>query len=47
MLEANPIYEAREIQKQTEVQTIAAKDGLMINPLSMSISLRQKSLNQY
>ena len=47
MLEANPLYEAREIQKQTEVQTIAAKDGLIINPLSKSISLRQKSLNQY
>ena len=47
MLEANPLYEAREIQKQTEIQTIAAKDGLIINPLSKSISLRQKSLSQY
>jgi ribonuclease BN (tRNA processing enzyme) len=47
MLDANPLYEAREIQKQTEIQTIAAKDGLMINPLSKSVSLRQKSLGQY
>jgi ribonuclease BN (tRNA processing enzyme) len=47
MYDANPLYEAREIQKKTDIQTIAAKDGLMINPLSKSISLRQKSLNQY
>ncbi|MBU2639713.1 MAG: hypothetical protein KKG75_03330 [Nanoarchaeota archaeon] len=47
MLEANPLYEARLIQKETEIQTLAAKDGLMINPLSKSVTLRQKSLNQY
>ena len=47
MYDANPLYEARNIQKETEVQTIAAKDGLMINPLSKSVSLRQKSLSQY
>ncbi|MBR9683753.1 hypothetical protein GOV03_04400, partial [Candidatus Woesearchaeota archaeon] len=32
MLKADPILEAREIQKQTGVQTIAAKDGLIISP---------------
>ncbi len=47
MLEANPIYEVREIQKQTKIQTIAAKEGLMINPLTRAMSLRQKSLSQY
>ncbi len=47
MYEANPLYEARNIQKETDIQTIAAKDGLMINPLSKSVSLRQKSLSQY
>lgn len=47
MIEANPLYEARAIQRETEVQTIAAKDGLMINPMSKSVSLRQKSLAQY
>jgi ribonuclease BN (tRNA processing enzyme) len=47
MFDANPLYEAREMQRATEIQTIAAKDGLMINPLSKSVSLRQKSLNQY
>ena len=47
MLEANPLYEARLIQKETEIQSLAAKDGLIINPLSKSITLRQKSLAQY
>lgn len=32
MLKADPIQEAREIQRITGVQTIAAKDGLKINP---------------
>jgi ribonuclease BN (tRNA processing enzyme) len=32
MLKADPIIEAREIQKQTGIQTIAAKDGLVISP---------------
>src|SRR3989344_5722675 len=33
MLDANPIYEARIIQKETDVQTIAAKDHLSLTPL--------------
>jgi ribonuclease BN (tRNA processing enzyme) len=47
MMQADPIQEAREIQKQTGQQVIAAKDGLSINPLSYSASLRQKTLNLY
>lgn len=31
MLRANPLYEAREIQKRTGVRTIAATDGMNIN----------------
>lgn len=47
MLKANPIYEAREIQKKSGVQTIAAQDGLVIDPLSYSASLKQKTVNLY
>ena len=32
MLKADPLHEAREIQKVTGIQTIAACDGLIINP---------------
>lgn len=32
MLKADPLQEAREIQRITGVQTIAAKDGLVISP---------------
>jgi len=34
MLRADPIQEAREVQRITGVQTIAAKDGLLISPQS-------------
>lgn len=34
MLRANPIQEAREVQRITGVQTIAAKDGLIVAPES-------------
>ena len=47
MLKANPVYEAREIQKQSGVQTIAAQDGLVIDTLSYSSSLKQKTINLY
>jgi ribonuclease BN (tRNA processing enzyme) len=32
MLKADPIHEAREIQKVTGIQTVAAQDGLLITP---------------
>ncbi|MBA3064437.1 hypothetical protein FP803_03285 [Candidatus Woesearchaeota archaeon] len=47
MIEADPMYEAREIQKKTYTQVIAAKDGMAINPLSYSSSLRQKTLKNF
>ena len=34
MLQSDPLYEAREIQRQSKVETIAAKDGLVISPES-------------
>lgn len=47
LINTNPIYEAREIQKQTGVQVIAAEDGMAIDPLSYSADLKQKTLNLY
>ncbi|MDD5086748.1 MAG: MBL fold metallo-hydrolase [Candidatus Nanoarchaeia archaeon] len=47
MINADPMYEAREIQKKTDTQVIAAKDGMVINPLSYSSSLRQKKLDSF
>jgi len=47
MIEANPMYEAREIQKETKVETMAAKDGLLINPVSFSSRMRQITLEPF
>ena len=47
MLSANPMTEAREIARKTKVQTIAAKDGLIVNPLSYAAKSKQKTLIGY
>ena len=47
MLATNPIYEAREIQKQTKVQVIAAEDGMVLEPTSYSAGMKQKTLNLF
>ena len=47
MLKADPLYEAREIQKKTGVQIIAAKDGMVVNPISYAAGLRQRTLTMY
>ncbi len=47
MIYADPIYEAREIQKETGCQVIAAKDGTVISPGSYSALMKQKSLKSY
>ena len=47
MLDADPIYEAREIQKKTGCQVIAAKDGLVVNPVSYAASLKQRKLDSF
>jgi phosphoribosyl 1,2-cyclic phosphodiesterase len=44
ILENDPLYLARELQKATSVQTLAAKDGLVINPVSYSAEKGQKTL---
>lgn len=47
MLKADPIIEAREIQKQTGIQTIAAKDGLVISPEAYAARSPQHRLSQF
>ena len=46
-LKADPLMMARNVQRGTETQTIAAKDGMVINPVSYSAGIRQKTLNLY
>lgn len=47
MLKADPIIEARDIQKQTGIQTVAAKDGLIISPESYSAKSPQVRLSGF
>jgi len=46
-LDEDPIYQAREIQKKTGVQVIAAVDGLEIEPTSYAANAKQKTLSTY
>lgn len=45
MLESESLYECREMQKNTGIQVISAKDGMNINPASFSAIVRQKKLH--
>lgn len=47
MIKGDPLYLIREIQKETNIQTIAAKDGMVINPLSYSADQGQKTLQSH
>ena len=44
MVQQDVLSSVRKVHRQTEVQTIAAKDGLTVNPLSYAAKTRQKSL---
>lgn len=46
-VKADPLYEVREIQKETNVQVIAATDGMIVNPLSYAVDQGQKTLYKY
>ncbi|MBI4146081.1 hypothetical protein HY489_01965 [Candidatus Woesearchaeota archaeon] len=46
-LQANPVYVARELQKKTGVQTIAAHDGLVVDLLAYGAVSEQKSLSKF
>jgi ribonuclease BN (tRNA processing enzyme) len=41
MINADPLYEAREVQKQTKVPTFAAKDGMLISPVPFQESTKK------
>ncbi|MBU0758136.1 MAG: MBL fold metallo-hydrolase [Nanoarchaeota archaeon] len=47
MLQADPLYEARELQKNSKTTVVCAKDGLAINPISFSSSVKQKTLKGF
>lgn len=47
MLSSDPLAQARDIQKKTKVQTVAAKDGLVINPATYASKSRQKKLASF
>ncbi|MEM3374826.1 MAG: hypothetical protein QXE31_06480 [Candidatus Woesearchaeota archaeon] len=47
MIQADPLYEAREIQKNTGINVVSAKDGMLINPLSFTTTVKQSSLKNY
>lgn len=44
MLESDLLTQVRNIQRETNVQTVAAKEGMMIDPKSYSATQRQKKL---
>ena len=46
-LKADPLYEIREIQRETNCQVIAAKDGMVVNPISYDVQQGQKTLYKY
>lgn len=45
LLSSNPLYVAREIKQQSGIQTIAADDGMTVDPLTYSAELQQKTLS--
>lgn len=47
MMNADLLSETRRIQKETNVQTIAAKDGLSLDPITFNIKRKQKILKNY
>ncbi len=47
MHEGDVLAQARAIQKETKIQTIAAKDGMVLNPVSYSVNLRQRTLKLF
>lgn len=47
MIEASPVYQARDIHKLSEVNIIAAEDGMQIDPLAYTRKTRQEKLESY
>jgi len=47
MLQADPLVEARHIQRETKVDVIAATDGLIVNPGAFAAKMKQVSLDNF
>jgi hypothetical protein len=47
MLDSDPLDEARELQRATGVQVLAATEGMSINPESYSAGSKQRTLGVY
>ncbi len=47
LIEANPVYQARDISHMTETQVMAADDGTAIDPLAYADRTRQKKLEVF
>ena len=47
LINEDPMFEAREIQRLTKIRTIAPKEGFVLDPGSFSDKIKQKSLNYY
>jgi len=47
IMKADPLYISREIQKQTGVQTVAAKDGMQLSPVSYSAGQGQRTFGTF
>lgn len=47
IIESNPLYDSRELQKKTGIQVIAATDGMIIEPESYAANTSQKNLDHF
>ena len=47
MIESDPIQEARDLQIKTGVQCIAARDGLVIDPMAYRRALQQHTIQDF
>jgi len=47
MLQSDPMFQAREMQRLSGVEVLAATDGLMVNPVSYAGKMKQESLENF
>ena len=47
MYKSDILHETRTIQKRTGIQTLAARDGMSLNPLSYNVQMKQKTLRHF
>lgn len=47
MIEADPLYVTREVQRESGVQTLAAKDGMVVSPVSYAAQEGQRTFGTF